>query len=420
MPPLPPRFDSRDPAVLADPYAVYADLRAAGRLARGAAGQWVVSHHHDVHRLLKDRRLGHEYPAEYHEFSTGAGPANDFLQRIILDQDAPTHTFLRRTMQRSFSPALMRRIGGYVAAQVDLLMEQAQERAGDQGIIDVVRDLAFPLPVTVVCELIGIPDVDRDAVRPHAVALANAFALYVPPEERAEAHQAVEWLRDYVSDLVDQRARRPTDDLISNLLAAQEDSPELDRQALIDNVVFLFFAGFETTTNLISTTWTALLHHPEQLALLRRKPELAPTAVEELLRYDAPIQATARYVREPVDIDGRTIRAGRIMVLLLGAANHDPQRFADPGTLDITRHPNPHVSFGGGVHHCLGAALAQVEGRAVVEWLAHAPRAPEPAGEVVRRPSVTFRAYRSIPVSLERGSPAARRSTAHAGARAAR
>jgi cytochrome P450 len=396
MRPLPAKFDSRDPAVLADPYAVYADLRRAGRLARGAAGQWVASHHADVSRLLKDRRLGHEYPSEYHEFSTGPGPANDFLQRIILDQDAPVHTLLRRVMQRSFSPSLVRHLSHYVAEQVDVLMTQAQQR--DR--FDAVTDLAFPLPVTVVCELIGIPDVDRDAVRPHAVELAKAFALYVPPDERAGAHAAVTWLRDYVSGLVAERAARPSHDLVSNLLAAQREFPDLDREAIVDNVVFLFFAGFETTTNLISTTWSALLAHPDQLRLLRQRPELAATAVEEMLRYDAPIQATARYVKEAVEIDGRTVRAGRILVLLLGAANHDPQRFEQPGRLDITRDPNPHVSFGGGAHHCLGAALAQVEGRAVLDWLAHAAYEPESAGPIVRRPSVTFRAYRSIPVTL--------------------
>ncbi|WP_406724077.1 cytochrome P450 [Streptomyces sp. GD-15H] len=393
---LPVKFDSRDPRVLDDPYPVYAELRAAGRLARGSAGQWVVSHHADVAKLLKDRRLGHRYPAEYHEFSNGSGPANDFLQRIVLDQDPPTHTFWRRIMQQSFSPPLMRRLYDYVAGQVDELMAAAMER----GRLDVVDDLAFPLPVTVVCELLGIPDVDRAAVRPHAVELAKAFALYVPPEDREGAHAAVTWLRGYIRSLIDERSVRPSHDLIGNLLALERETPELDRETLVDNVVFLFFAGFETTTNLISTTWSALLTHPEQFWLLRERPELAERAVEEMLRYDAPIQATARYVKEPVEIGGRTIRAGRILVLLLGAANHDPECFDRPEEVDITRDPNPHVSFGGGPHHCLGAALARVEGRAVVHWLAGAAERPQLAGEIVRRPSVTFRGYQCIPVSL--------------------
>ncbi|MGW0915212.1 cytochrome P450 [Streptomyces sp. NPDC002784] len=393
---LPVRFDSRDPRVIDDPYPVYGELRAAGRLARGSAGQWVASHHADVARLLKDRRLGHRYPAEYHEFSNGSGPANDFLQRIVLDQDPPTHTFWRRIMQQSFSPTLMRRLDDYVAGQVEELMAAATERGG----LDVVDDLAFPLPVTVVCELLGIPDVDRAAVRPHAVELAKAFALYVPPEEREGAHAAVTWLRDYIKSLIDERSLRPSRDLIGNLLALERESPDMDRETLVDNVVFLFFAGFETTTNLISTTWSALLTHPEQFRLLRERPELAERAVEEMLRYDAPIQATARYVKESVDIDGRTVRAGRILVLLLGAANRDPACFERPEEVDITRDPNPHVSFGGGPHHCLGAALARVEGRAVTRWLADAAEPPRLAGEIVRRPSVTFRGYQRIPVAL--------------------
>ncbi len=158
-------------------------------------------------------------------------------------------------------------------------------------------------------------------------------------EERPAAHAAVTWLRAYVSALVDERSKRPADDLISNLLAAQRTHPGFDRETLVDNVVFLFFAGFETTTNLISTIFSGLLRHPRQLALLRDRPELTVPAVEEFLRYDAPIQATARYVREPVEIEGRTVRAGRILVLLLGSANHDPARFADPERLDITRTP---------------------------------------------------------------------------------
>lgn len=393
---IPAKFDSRHPRVLDNPYAVYAELRAAGRLARGSAGQWVASHHADVSWLLKDRRLGHQYPAEYHEFSNGTGPANDFLQRILLDQDPPTHTFWRRIMQQSFSPSLMRRLYDYVAGQVEELTTAALAR----GHMDVVSDLAFPLPVTVICELIGIPDVDRQAVRPYAVELAKAFSLYIPPEERQGAHAAVTWLRDYITSLIEERAGRPADDLISNLLAAEREAPELARDTLIDNIVFLFFAGFETTTNLISTIWLALLTYPDQLRLLRARPELAESTVDEMLRYDAPIQATARYVKEPVEIDGRTVRPGRILVLLLGAANHDPARFDQPERLDITRDPNPHVSFGGGPHHCLGAALARVEGRAVVDWLARATEAPQLAGPIVRRPSVSFRAHQSIPVTL--------------------
>ncbi len=393
---LPVKFDSRDPRVIVDPYPIYRELRDSGPLSRGGAGQWVVSRHDDVSRLIRDRRLSHEYPPEYHEFSIGDGPANSFFQRILLDRDAPHHTRLRTLMAEAFSPRLVRRLDGYVADQVDGLLAGAVER----GRFDVVRDLAFPLPVMVVCELIGIPPVDRDMVRPRAIDLAKAFALYVPPEERGDAHEAVRWLRAYIGDLVEQRRRTPGDDLLSSLLAAQRSEPGLSLDEIIDNVVFLFFAGFETTSNLISTSYAALLEHPGELARLRADRGLLPTAVEEFLRYDAPIQATARMVREPLEIGERVIRPGRVVVLLLGSANHDERRFERPDSLDIGRDPNPHVSFGGGPHHCLGAALARVEGRAAVSWLLDNTTAVESDGEVVRRSSVTFRAYSRIPVSV--------------------
>jgi cytochrome P450 len=393
---IPSKFDSRDPAVLVDPYPVYTALRDSGRLSRGGAGQWVVSHYDDVVRLIRDRRLSHEYPPEYHEFSMGDGPALSFFQRIMLDRDAPQHTRLRKLIGGAFSPRLVQHLHGYVREQVDVLLAGTLER----GRFDVVGELAFPLPVMVVCELIGIPAVDRAAVRPRAVDLAKAFALFVPPDERGSAHAAVAWLREYIGDLIEECRRTPGDDLLSNVLAAQRSDPQLSLDDVIDNVVFLFFAGFETTSNLIATSYAALLEHPAQLARLRADRSLVPSAVEEFLRYDAPIQATARLVREPLTIGDRVIKPGRVVVLLLGSANHDERKFHDPDGLDVGRSPNPHVSFGGGPHHCLGAALARVEGAATVSWLLDRASTFEPAGEIVRRPSATFRSYSRLPVSV--------------------
>ncbi|GGW20674.1 cytochrome P450 [Streptomyces capoamus] len=396
---LPLKFDSRAPAVLQDPYPVYRELRESGGLSRGGPGQWVVSRYDDVAPLLRDRRLSHEYPEEYHEFSTGEGPAQSFFQRILLDRDAPDHTRLRRLMAQAFSPRLLQRMHGYIERRVDELLRPALDR----GTFDAVTELAFPLPVSVVCELVGIPPVDRDLVRPYAIDLAKAFALYVPEEDRAAAHRAVAWLREYIGALLRERRASLGDDLLSRMIVAEDSERPGDRltaEEIVDNTVFLFFAGFETTTNLIATGVAALLGHPGEAARLRREPGLLPAAVEEFLRFDAPIQATARLVREPVEVCGRTVRAGRVLVLLLGSANHDERRFADPERLDVGRTPNPHLSFGGGSHHCLGAHLARIEGQAAIGWLLrHAP-VLEAADEVVRRPSVTFRTFRSVPVAL--------------------
>jgi cytochrome P450 len=300
-------------------------------------------------------------------------------------------------MNQAFSPTLVRRLSDHIGELVDELLEPALE----VGQLDVVTDLAFPLPVMVVCELIGIPATERNSVRTRAIDLCKAFGTRIPDHNRASANEAVLWLRDYIERLINQRRKTPTDDLLSRMLAAQEGDFRFTVPEIIDNVAFLFFAGFETTMNLIATGCSELLKYPGELRRLRAEPSIVTTAVEEFLRYDAPIQSVARLVREPIEIDGRTIRSGRVLVLLLGSANHDECQFFEPEKLDIGRKPNPHVSFGGGIHHCLGAALARVEAAVVFGRVAQRFSVFEPAGEAVRQPSASFRTYASVPVTVK-------------------
>jgi cytochrome P450 len=396
----PPRFNPFDPDVQDDPYPTYATLRAAGPLCRFGPGSWGVTRHADVTALQRDPRLGSEFPAEYHRLSTGDGPASDFFARIMLYRDPPEHRRLRQLMGKAFSPAVVRALRGHIEELVDRLLAPALE----SGRMDVVDDLAYPLPVLVVCRLMGIPGQARDDVRRHAVNLGRAFSAVVPPDARAAADEAVRWLRGYLGDLLDQRRIRPGDDLLSRLLAAEEGGESLTHDEIVDNTVFSFFAGFETTVHLITTGFAALLRHPDQLDRLRADPGLVPTAVEEFLRYDAPIQGTARLVREPVEIGGRTVRAGRVLVLLLGSANHDEAVFHDPAALDVGRTPNPHVTFGGGAHLCLGAFLARMEGAVVFDRVRRLA-ALEPAGAPVRQTDTPFRAYASVPVRVKPGTP---------------
>jgi cytochrome P450 len=393
-----PRFDSRAPEVLEDPYSVYAGLRAAGPICRGGPAQWVVTRHADVSALLRDRRLSHQYPPEYHRLSVGEGAAADFFQRIILDRDPPDHTQLRQVMSAAFAPALLRRLSSYITEIVDELLDEALERS----VFDAVNDIAFPLPVQVICETLGVPLADRSEVRPRAVDLAKGFSLVVAEEDRVTVHRAVTWLRDYIGALMNERRRRPQDDLISHMLAATRGAGSIGADEAIDNLIFLFFAGFETTTNLIATGCHALSRHPDQWHLLKRRPDLIATAVEEFLRFDAPIQATARLVREPIRVGEVTVRPGRLLVLLIGSANHDERAFTDPGVLDVARVPNPHVSFGGGLHHCLGSAVARIEAQAVFSRLLERAEDLVPAGAATRRPSATFRTFEKMPLSARR------------------
>jgi cytochrome P450 len=393
---LPPRYDPTDPELVDDPYPTYTRLRAAGPLVRFGPGGFGVTRYADVAALQRDPRLGSEFPDEYHEMSVGLGPAAQFFARIMLYRDPPEHLRLRRLMGKAFSPALVRALRTHIGELVDELLDAALAR----GSADLVTDLAYPLPVLVICKMMGIPAQARTDVRDRATALGRAFSAIVPQTARAGADEAVLWLRAHLGELLDQRRRAPGDDLLSALLAAQEQGESLTPDEIVDNTVFAFFAGFETTVHLITTGCAALLAHPGEYAKLRADPALVPGAVEEFLRYDAPIQGTARLVREPVEIGGRTIRAGRVVVLMLGSANHDERVFADPARLDVTRSPNPHLTFGGGAHLCLGAFLARTEGAVVFDRLVRRLAPMRAAGPAVRQTDTPFRGYDSIPVLL--------------------
>ncbi|WP_329008624.1 cytochrome P450 [Micromonospora rifamycinica] len=396
---LPPRFDALDPAVLEDPYPTYARLREAGPLCRFGPGSWGVTRHADVVALQKDPRLGSEFPEAYHHLSVGEGAASRFFQRIMLYRDPPDHVRLRRLMSGAFTPAVVRRMRGYIERTVDELLAPAL----DGGDYDVVRDLAYPLPVLVVSTLMGIPPEAHEDVRQHAVRLGRAFSAIVPEQARGAAHESVEWLRGYIGGLLDERRKAPGDDLLSTLLQVDEDGDRLSHDEIVDNTVFSFFAGFETTVHLITNGFAALLRAPDQFALLRANPGLVPGAVEEFLRFEAPIQGTARLVREPVRVGSRTIRAGRVLVLMLGSANHDEAVFRSPGTLDVTRDPNPHVTFGGGGHLCLGAFLARTEAQVVFDWVLRRTRSVEQAGALVRETDTPFRAFAHVPLAVKPG-----------------
>jgi cytochrome P450 len=390
-----PKFDPLAPEVVDDPYPTYARLREAGPLCRGPVGTWIVTRHADVSSALKHPRLGSAFPDSYHRLSAGDGPAGRFLARIVLYRDPPEHTRLRRLLGAAFA----HRVRG-LRPRVEALVDDLLAPALEAGRADLIGELAFPLPLMVVCGLMGIPAVDEAAIRRRAIDLDKGFAPVVPAEARTAVDEAVVWLRDYVAAMLAERRGRPGDDLLSDLLAAAPGEDGADEEQLVDNAVFAFFAGFETTTNLIGNGFAALLAHPDQLVRLRRDPSLTPTAVEEFLRFDAPVQGVARFVREPVRIGGRTIRAGRVVTMLLGSANRDERVFPDGDRLDVGRAPNPYVSFGGGPHRCLGAMLARLEAEVVFGGVLRSCRTIEPAGPPVRSRASAFRGYAALPVAV--------------------
>lgn len=395
---LRPRFDSLDPAVLNDPYPVYAALRCAGPVCRGGPGQWVLTRHQEVSSCLRDRRLSHYFPEAFRRFSAGVGPSAAFFRHILLDRDPPQHTVLRNLLNSCFPDSL-----AALAPRIQILVDELLAPALDGESFDIVSQLACQLPVSLICALLGFPASDRMLVAPHAGNLARGFGIRVPEEDRTLADGAVVWFREYVQSAMQERRLIPRGDGLSKILAQEKSHPEVTNEELVDNVIFLFFAGFDTTTNLIGNGMAALLQFPGQMHRLGSDRGLIPSAVEEFLRFDPPIQTVARLTLEPIEIAGTTIRPGRVAVLLLGSANRDERRFEKPDVLDVGRKDNAHVAFGGGPHYCLGAALARLEAETVFRTIFERFATLERAGEPVRLPRPNFSSYVSVPI---RGKPA--------------
>ena len=382
-----PEFLFRNLPGIDDPYPIYAELRRASAVVKGGPSVWGVTRHADVSVLLRDRRLGHEtFRPEFAAF-TGDGPMVEFNRSILINRDPPDHTRLRTLMGKAFSASLVRKLRDQITDLVDELLEPVLDR----GEFDVIADLAWPLPVRVICQMLGLPYEDRDMVRPWAMKLAG--------EDMDSAREALAWFQTYIDSHLAERTPDPEGDLLQRMLAAEDGDDALTHREIVDNVLLLFFAGYETTSNLIGNGCAALFEFPDQRDMLLANPDLAPSAVEEFLRYDSPIPFVQRLTLEPVEIGGRVIKAPRAVMLMLACANRDEEAFEDPDRLDITRSPNPHVAFGGGIHHCLGAQLARVEGDVVFRRLAERFATFEPAGDPVRRVS-SIRSFATVPAKV--------------------
>ncbi|MEU5695071.1 cytochrome P450 [Actinosynnema sp. NPDC020468] len=391
---LPPRFDATAPDVLDDPYPTYARLRDAGPLCRCGPGTWGVTRYADVARLLGDRRLANG-PRDRDRARSpyGGGPADGLLAHMLSGRRAPDHTRLRALLGVISTPAAAHaRRAGLRAHVADLLAP-----GRDGAVVDAVADVAFPLQARLIGDVVGLPAEVRAVVWPDALRLGRVFIPYaVPtPAQVAEADRLTTALREAVGGLLAERRARPRGDLLSVL--AHSDVPHEDA---VDNVVFLLFAGFETTMNVIGSAFAVLSAHPGQFARLTADPGLVGSAADELLRYDPPAQYTVRLTEEPVEVGDRVVREGRMVLLMLGSANRDGARFDRPDEFDVTRLPNPHVAFGGGPHHCLGRVLGRVEVECVLDVLARGATELRPARPARRLAHPNFRAHTTVPVTL--------------------
>jgi cytochrome P450 len=387
----------------ADPYPYYALMREESRASRTAFGPYVVNGYEECLGVLRDPRLGRgqgmgdSSGGIFGETGTRRREFLDASQHNMLLSDPPDHTRLRRLVSRSFTPRQVERLRPALHELVDGLLDALAER----GEVDFMAEFALPLPMSVIGELVGVPIDERADLQPHVRAAAKGIEPVLSEEEIEEAIVAIAFLGDYFLELLEERRRRPCDDLLTALVQARESDDRLTDEEITSTAVLLFAAGFETTTNLLGNGLLALLRHPDQLADWRAHPDIAPSAVEELLRFDSPVQFNMRTALEPADLLGEPLERGARIVVLQGAANHDPARFAGADALDLRRKDNTPLSFGWGIHHCIGAALARMEGEiAFNALLARFGTMDLLEEEAHWRPSFTLRGLLDLPLRV--------------------
>jgi cytochrome P450 len=397
-------FDPWDPAFVADPYPVYAELRAKGRVHYfEPTDQWLVPHHADVSAVLRDRRLGRTYQHRFtHEdFGRTAPPAehepfHTLNDHGMLDLEPPDHTRIRRLVSKAFTPRTVERLKPYVTDLAGALVDRLVAAGGG----DLLTDVAEPLPVAVIAEMLGIPESDRAPLRPWSADICGMYELNPPQETARKAVRASVEFSEYLRELIAARRAQPGEDLISGLIAAYDEGDRLTEQEMISTCVLLLNAGHEATVNATVNGWWALFRNPAQLAALRADHSLVPSAVEELMRYDTPLQLFERWVLDEIEIDGTTIPRGAEVAMLFGAANHDPEVFQHPEALDITRRDNPHISFSAGIHYCIGAPLARIELAASMRALLEKAPALTLATEPERKPNFVIRGLHGLQVKV--------------------
>jgi pimeloyl-[acyl-carrier protein] synthase len=389
------------PEVHVDPYPHYRALREKEPIHQPFPGAFLLSRHRDVVPLLRsshvssDRRKSPMYDLF---LSTLPDPERfTAIPPSMLFLDPPDHTRLRGLVNKAFTARVVESMRGRVQEIVRGILDEV----ADRGSLDIVADLAYPIPVTVICDLFGVPPDDRKQVREWSLDLIYTLDPMVAGDRLEKAADAGMAFRDYLRALIAERRASSGDDFISALIYAEEEGEQLTDEEIVSMCTLLLIAGHETTSGLIGNGMLALSRHPDEMRELRDDPSIIKTAVEELLRFDSPVQLTGRLVMEPFEIDGMRVEPGNDVITLIGGANRDPDEFPDPDRLDLRRQPNHHVAFGGGIHFCLGAPLARLEGQiAVGELVTRFPELEIDTDGAVLRDTVTLRGLTALPASV--------------------
>jgi cytochrome P450 len=362
-------FNPLSPEFIRDPYPYYHQLRTIDPVHRSPLGFFVASRHADINFVLRERRFGKDFVGRMtRRFGSGMldEPVYRSMRHWMLQQDPPDHTRLRGLVVKAFTA---RRVED-MRPRIQQIVDTVLDRVAAQGHMDLIADFAFPLPVTVICDMLGIPEEDHPIF--FSSARTGGRLLDPVPLTRAELDEAnargLE-VADYFRDLFELRRRQPGDDLTSQLVQAEQEGSNLSNEEMTANTILLFGAGHETTVNLIGNGLLALYRNPDQLRLLQRDPSLIANAIEEFLRFDSSVQVTGRTALKAITVGGVDVAEGNTVLCLLGAANRDPAVYSDPDRLDITRQNIRPMSFGGGIHFCLGAQLARIEGEIAIATL---------------------------------------------------
>ena len=390
-----------DPHFRANPYPTLERLREEDPVHRDPYGIWIVTRHSDVQTLGRDPRLGRDY-TRWRDYSRiRPFVAESVLERTVEDwllfRDPPDHTRLRRLISSAFTPravAAMRRV---IEAATETLLAPMR----DLDEVDLITQVAEPLPLGVIGSIIGLPADDFPLLKTWSDALTPVFELGCSHDAKRAAEAAVRELRLYFADRVKERRSKPANDMLGALIEARDLDDRLSEDEIVSTLVLLVVAGHETTTNLLGNGMLALLRHPAEMNRLRASPGLLPLAVEEFLRYDCPVAFSSRVALRGLTVSDRPVAEHDLLYLMLASANRDPEAFANPGCLVVDRDPNPHSSFGAGAHYCLGAALARLEGMLVFEGLLRTFRTIEVHDPDVKwRDSVNLRGLSHLPLHV--------------------
>ena len=395
---------SRD--FIQDPYKYYDSLRARGNLLWSNAGEkrWMTFSYDTAATILTDPRFSVEYPAEqlqplseylnnpaYRDLLTG-------LTKFMVAQDPPQHTRIRKLANKAFTRAEVTEMSARITDIVDELIDQIAA----SGKMDLISDFAFPLPITIICEVLGIPAADHNKMRDWTTSISLALEPILDVNNIPSSAKATTELFDYLKVLIADRKKHPTDDLLSAFVQAEEEGDCLNLDELLSNMLLLIIAGHDTTVNLIGNGMLALLQNPDAMNSLRSKPELLPLAIEEFLRYQSPAQLTERFVLEDMSFEGQELKKGDRVCVIIGGANRDSSRFELPNALNIERQPNKHLAFGQGIHFCLGAPLARFEAKIAFERLhGRLSKISLACEEPGFRASAFFRGLEELPLRFE-------------------